>query len=161
LEARDLFVAFAEVSVAFAGFASIVTALQRQSQAKWADADRFRFRAGLRTSLIATAFSLLPLTLDLFGLNGVAIWQTSSGLLALYMIRSALTLRDPMARSVVWGPVMTLLAAAWFVSIAIQFANLHPAISGAPLFVAGLCHLLFAAGHNFYSLVASGGQSER
>ena len=59
----ELLVAYSEISVGFAGFASIVVVFRRRSAGTWESADAFRFGAMLRASLLPAFFSMLPLPL--------------------------------------------------------------------------------------------------
>ena len=79
----DILLTTAEVAVAFAGFASLVTILGRRSAQVDPRIIALRFRGMLTNSLLVVAFSMIPLVLFRYGLGEVVVWRLSSILLAL------------------------------------------------------------------------------
>jgi hypothetical protein len=79
----DILLTTAEVAVAFAGFASLVTILGRRSSQVDPRFIALRFRGMLTNSLLVVAFSMIPLVLFNYGLGGTIVWRLSSALLAL------------------------------------------------------------------------------
>jgi hypothetical protein len=79
----DILLTTAEVAVAFAGFASLVTILGRRSAQVDPRIIELRFRGMLTNSLLVIAFSLIPLVLFRYGLREMVVWRLSSTLLAL------------------------------------------------------------------------------
>lgn len=77
----DILLTIAEVAVAFAGFASLVSILGRGTSADDPRVLSVRMRAMLLTSLLVVAFSLVPVILDSFGARPQASWIASSLLL--------------------------------------------------------------------------------
>jgi hypothetical protein len=63
LQSAELLQTVAEVSIAFAGFTSVVAVLGRHATGEWTEIDRFRLSVMLSTSLAALHFASLPLVL--------------------------------------------------------------------------------------------------
>ncbi|MCH7644545.1 MAG: hypothetical protein IH974_06875 [Myxococcales bacterium] len=79
----DILLTTAELAVAFAGFASLVTILGRRSSRADPRIVAMRFRGMLTNSLLVVAFSMIPLVLFRYGLRESVVWRLSSALLAL------------------------------------------------------------------------------
>jgi hypothetical protein len=77
----DTLAIMAEVSVALAGFASIVVLFKRQSSGRWHPDDANRFVGMVIHALLAVFFSLLPLVLATFAVQASTNWGVSSALL--------------------------------------------------------------------------------
>ena len=69
----DLLLTFAEIAVAFAGFASLISLLGQSSEVL----DSSRLLGMVRTSLLVTAFSLLPFVPAALGSSPLAAWRLS------------------------------------------------------------------------------------
>lgn len=84
MEAAGALETLAEVSVALAGFSSILVALRRgpAEPSRGAGSDLFMVVGG---SLLVTLFSLLPLALHHLGLGPQALWRFQSILLAVVL----------------------------------------------------------------------------
>ena len=82
MEAQDVFLTIAEISVAFAGFSGVVAVFGRRSPDKWRSGDILRFWQMIEVSLSALIFSLLPFILHYIGLPDASTWATCSALLA-------------------------------------------------------------------------------
>ena len=78
MEHSDLLLTTAEVSIAFAGFASLVTLLARRSTDDRLPLDVARLRGMILFSLLALAFSLFPFLPHLLGTSAAAVWRISS-----------------------------------------------------------------------------------
>lgn len=74
----------AEVSVAFAGFASITVLFRGRSEGEWTIPDKLRYGAMLRGSLCACLFSLFPVVLLRAGVSEPWTWSLSSVGLIVY-----------------------------------------------------------------------------
>lgn len=74
----DVLLAFSEVSVAFAGFASLVSILGRGTSLDDPRVLSVRMRAMLLTSLLVVAFSLFPILVFGYGANLGVVWVVSS-----------------------------------------------------------------------------------
>jgi len=79
----DFMFTVAEVAVAFAGFAGLVTVLSQRLSRTQAQFDVARFRDMLLLSLIASAFALFPVLPATFGASEEITWRVSSLLFAL------------------------------------------------------------------------------
>jgi hypothetical protein len=82
MEAGEVFLTIAKISVAFAGFSGMVTALRKRSNDKWNRGDILRFWQMIEVSLSALIFSLLPFVFYYAKLSSAAIWASCSFLLA-------------------------------------------------------------------------------
>jgi hypothetical protein len=145
----------AEVSVAFAGFASITVLFRGRSAGEWKFADVLRYGAMLRASLCACLFSLLPVVLFHAGASESWTWSiTSGGLLVYGATRShifALLFRVGARASA----EIIRNATALGLIVSLQLLNLlslgfHR--EAAPVLL-GVGLLLANAGANFYRLV--------
>lgn len=74
----EILLTVAEVAVAFAGFASLVSILGRGTSADNPRVLSLRMRAMLLTSLLVVAFSLIPVILDSYGASPRLAWTASS-----------------------------------------------------------------------------------
>jgi len=151
----DLLLTMAEVSVAFAGFASITVLFRGRSAGEWTTPDRLRYGAMLRGSLCACLFSLFPVVLVQAGVSESWTWSLTSVCLLVYgiamsrvfvfLFRAGARANIEIARNMV----------ASGLNIFFQLLNLvgigfHR--EAAPVLL-GLGLLLANAGANFYRLV--------
>ncbi|MCG8434242.1 MAG: hypothetical protein MJA83_09455 [Gammaproteobacteria bacterium] len=153
INTAEILLAYAEISVGFAGFASIVVVLKRRAAGNWEPLDAFRFGAMLRASLLTAFFTLLPLPLLQFGVAESRVWQFTSLLIAVYMIWSAIyTVRTRnIFKRGVWVSLLVYLTAIGFSQIIYVFGWIS---SGSTEFVLlGLVACLILAGWHFYRLV--------
>jgi hypothetical protein len=91
LQSADILQTIAEVSIAFAGFTSVVAVLGRRATGDWAEIDRFRLSQMLSSSLATLLLSLLPLILAHLHLSERATWGWASVVLAMYLIFAAVS----------------------------------------------------------------------
>ncbi len=82
MEHADTLLTLAEVSIAFAGFTSVVVIFRRR-EAGWLPSDAFRFQAMLVVSLSCLLFSVLPVVLHSYGVREDALWGGTSAAMAL------------------------------------------------------------------------------
>ena len=82
IEGSNVLIVIAEVSVAFAGFAGIVSVFRQRELAAWAPVDANRFRFMVECSLTTTVFALLPFVFHYLGAPATATWSACSGLMA-------------------------------------------------------------------------------
>jgi len=79
--------ALAEVAIGFAGFSAVVAALFRRRRTGGSmPFDEVRFLVMLEFSLTVLVFSILPLAINLLGLEEDNVWRTASALLAAFLI---------------------------------------------------------------------------
>jgi hypothetical protein len=82
----EILLTIAELSVAFAGFSSIVVLFQHRDPANWPAAVPVRLRAMVESSFATLYGSLLPLVLHHLGLEGPSLWAVSSGFVSLVLL---------------------------------------------------------------------------
>jgi hypothetical protein len=85
MEGSDVLLAICEVSIAFAGFTSIVGVLGKRG-GHWDAEDSFRLWLMIESSLATLFFSLLPFVLHHFALTETAVWGFSSGAMAAFLV---------------------------------------------------------------------------
>ena len=78
MEDIDAMLSLGEISVAFAGFSSIVVLLKRRDVAEWQALDASRFRAMLLASLLTAFFAVLPFPLYKLRVPRDLLWSISS-----------------------------------------------------------------------------------
>jgi hypothetical protein len=81
----DVLLTFAQVSVAFGGFSSLIAVIGMRSSAV-AGFDLLRYWMMLEFSLAALALSLLPFVLLLLGVSETWVWRGLSGVAAVFAI---------------------------------------------------------------------------
>lgn len=156
----DVLLTLAEISIAFAGFASVVAIFQKETEDDRAF-DLFRFWTMLEFSLATLAFALLPFPLHFLGLSESTIWGIGSASVILFIaghqfvvgrwIRSD----DPGVAASVTPTLSFMAAVVYLVIVVLQILNLLGLgfeRSFGP-YLAGLSLLLFGAGVNFVRLV--------
>jgi hypothetical protein len=83
MEGTELLSTFAEVSVAFAGFASLVSILGGRSSSEQLTANLVRLQGMLLSAMIVLAFSLAPFLPYKFGVSSQASWRAVGAIFAL------------------------------------------------------------------------------
>ena len=86
MRAEDVLITLAQIAAAFAGFGGIVGALGVRSIGELSLATRFRFGNLLVMSIGAALFALVPLVLDLAGVETALVWALSSAVLGLFTL---------------------------------------------------------------------------
>jgi len=155
----------AEVAVAFAGFASVVTVFRRREHAGWAPQDALRFQLMITSSLSVAFFALLPFAVSFFGASELTVWGVSSGLLALYLALSlglvarrtvSLTAGEALNPFISWT-----FSAGGLIVLALQVLNASGVFFErelGPYFV-GLLYALVLAGVSFARMLPLGRSS--
>ena len=82
----DVLLTVAEVAIALAGFSSVVAAFGRGAGHAWSAVDRFRLAQMLEHSLAAALFAFVPFCVSHLATDPAAIWATSSGLFAIFLV---------------------------------------------------------------------------
>lgn len=83
ISGSNILVALAEVAIGFAGFSAVVAALfRRRRTGDTMPFDEVRFLVMLEFSLTVLVFSLLPLALDVLGIDENRAWRVASRLFA-------------------------------------------------------------------------------
>jgi hypothetical protein len=80
--------------VAFAGFSGVVAVFGRRDPTTWSLPDRMRFRTLIESSLVALLFCVVPSCLFALHFSEEAVWRTSSGLFAVYLVTRNVTAID-------------------------------------------------------------------
>lgn len=163
---EDALLTTAEVAVAFAGFASVVTAFRRREHPDWDPQDVLRFQLMIASSLSVVLFALLPFAFGFFGASEPRTWILSSGLLALYLVlSSALVARRTLlltAGHKLNRYLSSSLSAGALLVVVLQVSNVTGAFPGrelGPYFV-GLLYLLVLAGASFARMLPVGLRSQ-
>jgi O-antigen/teichoic acid export membrane protein len=123
LDATDALLALAQFSLALAGFTGVVISFGMRD-GEWHAADAFRTRRALISSLGAAFLCLVPVAIQLFGIEGAALWRASSTLFSLYSVlwiavdaRRHWRGRREIAEVIpTWGPPMLYSGAAVIVT---------------------------------------------
>lgn len=158
----DPLLTIAEVAVAFAGFASVVTVFRRREDGRWSGADAQRFQLMIGGSLSVVFFALLPFAFDFFGARPTTIWTASSALLAVYMSATLafyawrgfrILGAEGLSPRVYW-PTVIGAAAATALQL-LNVAGLGFAHEIGPYYL-GLLYLLIVAGVSFSRLLPIG-----
>lgn len=158
----DILLTVAEVAVAFAGFASLVSILGRGTSADDPRVLSFRMRAMLLTSLLVVGFSLIPVILDSYGARPNLAWTASSILLLLATLvytrwlqqaiatlgRAGLTPSRLQRRIIIPTLLITLVVVS-----ALLLANSVVALPA--IYLTALALLLFQSGFAFTLIVFS------
>src|SRR5262245_15275108 len=90
MEDVDALLALAQISVAFAGFSSIVVLFNRRDLAEWHALDTTRFRVMLLASLMAGFFAVLPLPLYKLRVPIDLLWSICSAALGICLVGAAI-----------------------------------------------------------------------
>jgi hypothetical protein len=161
----DFLSTVAEVAVAFAGFAGLVTVLTQRLAKTEREFDIVRFRDMLLLSLIAAAFSLLPTLPSAFGASDEATWRLSAvlfliawagfglqGLIAgLRLSRSG---TRPFSRPLFWSNLVIHVPAMIALLLVAIDAPLVASVRSA-VYLAALFAMLYLAGAYFVALFIS------
>jgi hypothetical protein len=85
LDSSDVLLTIAEISVAFAAFAGLITVFQRRGGYHWGEADAWRFWQIIAYSFCALFLALFPIALDWLDLPDRLLWGISSATLAVLL----------------------------------------------------------------------------
>jgi len=86
MEGSDVLLAISEVSIAFAGFTSIVGVLGHRSGEAWSAEDSLRLWLMIEASLVTLLFSLFPFVLHHLSFSDSIVWGSSSGAMAVFLV---------------------------------------------------------------------------
>jgi hypothetical protein len=158
----DVLLTMAEVAVAFAGFASLVSILGQQDSVDPPLVLAFRMRGMLLTSLLVVGFALLPIVLNEFGLGPRTEWTLASVSLlgaslayARWLLRAfadigRARLRPTAFQRRVVIPTLLLTLAAVVLLLTANLLLAHPA-----MYLSALLLLLVQSGFAFSLIVFS------
>ena len=156
MEYRDTLLTIAEIAVALAGFASIVTVVAHRADNRSRIADVARLRLMLEVALRNAGFAVLPLPFLQLAPSDPAVWRISSGLyLVAALVHGVIRLRSQGDLSPRWFTisVQVLLAMTAIASLA-NVLGLGGA-SAFSLYLASLLIGLSVAGLAFLTVVVS------
>ena len=156
----------AEVAVAFAGFASVVTAFRSREHDGWAPQDVLRFQLMIASSLSVVLFALLPFAIDFFGASESRVWASASCVLGLYLAlslalvarrTSSLTARSVLNRYIAWS-----FGVGALIALSLQALNALGVVFERELgpYFLGLLYLLVLAGISFARMLPIGVRME-
>ena len=161
MDAADILLTFAEVSVALAGFIGITAALRMRS-GNWAAWDISSIRFVLEVSLSALFLSVLPGILSNFPMDVSTAWRIAATVLTITLLllvyfqsqrRRNLAAENPEGRAPLpFLPVM--LAGYMAVTAGIAYSALS-GIATEGAYLVGVAMLLLAAAIEFLAVVAS------
>jgi hypothetical protein len=161
----DFMFTVAEVAVAFAGFAGLVTVLTQRLTKTQRESDIVRFRDMLLLSLIAAGFSLFPTLPAAFGASEETTWRVSAllflvawagfglqGLLAGLRLSQSGT--RPFSRPLFWSNLAVHLPAMIALLLLVVDASLVENVRPA-VYLAALFAMLYLAGAYLVALFIS------
>jgi hypothetical protein len=125
VERSDLLLTTAQIGMALAGFAGLVTLLGRPSPKRDARLNAIRFRSMVELSLALAAFSLLPFLPAELGASESGAWRVASGFYAavaiFFVSHSVVRNRRELGRILIYGGVTAALMALC-VAVAVALA---------------------------------------
>ena len=148
----DLLLTTAQIGMALAGFAGLVTLLGRPSLRADVRLNEIRFRSMVELSLMLVAFSLLPFVPAELGLAEATWWRVASAAYSLcalvFVVHSIRRNRASMGRVLIAGAVTTVLLTTCIGQFFVLALNAVGAFSGAEsgvYFAALFAHFLGAS----------------
>ena len=152
MQQADLMLTSAQIGMALAGFAGLVTLLRRPGPRADAALNEIRFRSMIELSLALAAFSLLPFVPAELRLPDATSWRLAS---AAYSVAALAFLwhswrrnRRLMGRVLIAGGVtaaLFVLCAGEFLALALDALGAFPGIESGVYFAALFLHFLAAA----------------
>ncbi len=162
MEWADLLLTIAEVSIAFAGFASIVAVLGRRDGGGWPTEDVDRFWVMIEYSLGALFFALIPFALFHLGVREPALWKLASALIAVFLLGYA----EMVSRRLIRHRLAGTLRSHWLSLggmyafcgglVVLEGLNAFSTPFDQPfgIYLVGILWLLFGAGFMFVRLLS-------
>ncbi len=86
MQGSDVLLTICEVSIAYAGFTSIVGVLGKRDGGAWDSEDAFRLWLMIESSLATLFFSLLPFVFYYFAFPEATVWGVCSSAMALFLV---------------------------------------------------------------------------
>ena len=86
MQGSDVLLTICEVSIAYAGFTSIVGVLGQRGGGEWEREDSFRLWLMIESSLATLFFSLLPFVVHYFNQPESVVWGVGSAVMTLFLI---------------------------------------------------------------------------
>lgn len=157
----EVLLTIAEISVAFAGFASLASIFGRRSSHKDAFVDAGRVMNMLTVSLTVTVLALFPLVLVLLGLPTRWVWGTAGGfgMFAIFALVPAVLRRTAVMKR---HAGFSTTRSYWnYAFTALSLIALGCCVFGVPsdkplaAYIGGLIALLVVSGSLFFSVIES------
>ena len=152
MQQADLMLTSAQIGMALAGFAGLVTLLRRPGARADARLNEIRFRSMIELSLALATFSLLPFIPAELHLSDAASWRIASGAYSLtalaFLWHSLRRNRRIMGRVLIAGGVtaaLFVLCGGLFLALALDAFGAFPGIESGVYFAALFLHFLAAA----------------
>ena len=161
MEHTDTLLTIAELAIALAGFASLISVIGRRQNDASLDAISIRLRMMLEVAFRNAAFALLPLPFLQLAPSDPIVWRISSGLYVVAIVAHSLLRQSHLRSGERW-----LSTSSWILVAITLVAGLANVLGlGGPnafsLFLANLLLGLAAAGFSFISVAASIFRSEQ
>jgi hypothetical protein len=156
MEHRDTLLGIAEIAVALAGFASIVSVIAQRADEESRIADSYRLRLMLEVALRNAAFAVLPLPLLQIVPSDPVLWRIANGLyVVVALVHGVIRMRTQQGAGPPWFTRSTyvLLTMTTVASVANVLG-----LGGANAFSLYLASLIFglsASGLAFLAVAAS------
>jgi hypothetical protein len=157
----ELLLTYAEVAVAFAGFASLVSILGQRASADHSLVLSARMRTMLVTSLLVTAFALFPLIVFRYGARPTAVWLLSTVVLLIatvaylvWILRAFRSLRRHVPPNRLQRRVILPVLYLTFLTLVIVLVA-NTMVRSPALYITALSLLLFQGGFAFALIVFS------
>lgn len=158
----DVLLTIAEVSIAFAGFASIVAILGGREGGGWRTEDVDRFWVMIEYSFAALFFAVVPFALFHLGVGEPDLWPLGSALMAAFLLGYAVMVTRRLIRHRLAGRVrshwlsLSVLYGICTVLVGAQGLNAIASPFDEPfgVYLAGILWLLFGAGFMFMRLLS-------
>ena len=152
----DFLQTLAEISIAFAGFSSIVVLFRRREADEWTPEDAFRYRTMLLMSLAALFYSVLPSGIHYWEVSDPVVWRSSSAALSIfiaYVAASGLPISLRFAREGrISLRIVVVFSLCIFGALLVQGFNLFGPPKPGP-YITGVLVILGSAGLAFFRLV--------
>jgi len=152
VQQADLMLTTAQIGMALAGFAGLVTLLGRPAPRADARLNEIRFRSMMELSLTLAAFSLLPFIPAELGFSDSGSWRFASAFYAvaasLFLIHSVRRNRSMLGRVLIAGAVTAALlgvCVADALALSLDAAGAFPGRESGVYFAALFLHFLAAA----------------
>lgn len=143
----DAFQTLAEVSVAMAGFSSIVVIFKRREDDIWWKSDADRFHGMILHSMLAVLFAFLPFAFANFEIDGVTTFKWCSSLLAVVTGLQTVVISRLESSSSVWIRLQVLFGGAFIALLqAVAGMGVFPKQGLGVYFIGVLWHLVQAGG---------------
>ncbi len=152
MQQNELMLTTAQIGMALAGFAGLVTLLRRPGPRSEVRLNEIRFRSMMELSLTLSAFSLLPFIPAELRLSETSSWRIASTLYSAaafaFLAHSLRRNRDMMGRVLIAGGVTTALLAvcvAVWLGLLLNALGTFPGLESGVYFTALFLHFLAAA----------------